>query len=324
MTFIKYFRAILSGFLISLMIFLLAVFYQIGAPTESSRWIYEIHQIKSSIAKSIKTPKLVIVSGSNAHFGISCKMIYTETGVPCVNGGTHAGLGIDYILSQARLWLKPGDLVLLPLEYELYQDWGIPNYISIDYTFSREPKYLFSIDLLSKIRFIFGISLTRLQEGILGKLKAPQPLTIGYQSETLNEYGDETRNTQAKMTEKEHQIVNTLKPIKTVNEPSSYAREKIINFIDWCKVNEIKVIATWSSTVWFDIFRELTQQCFFKKIEQFYANLQIPLLGKPEDFMYDKSMFYDTSYHLNDRGVRYRTQQIIGLIRPYLQSLKKQ
>ena len=37
--------------------------------------------------------------------------------------------------------------------------------------------------------------------------------------------------------------------------------------------------------------------------------------------MYDKSMFYDTRYHLNDVGVRQRTQQLLDLLNPYLKDI---
>jgi hypothetical protein len=324
MVYRQYFRSVLYGFLASLLIFLLAVFYQVGAPTESSRWISEIYQIKSSIADSIKVPKLVLVSGSNTHFGISCKTISTETGVPCVNGGTHMGLGTTYILHQARLWLKPGDLVLLPLEYEFYQDRGIPNHLIIDYIFAHDIKYLLSVDLVAKLRFLLGISLERLQQGILGKLHPPQPLTTGYQSKSVNKYGDETINRQADMTEKHYQILNNSTPIKIeTSQMSRYAINEISEFIIWCQTKDIKPIVTWPNTLKFDSYQERVKQEFFHEIEKFYDGRKVPVLGKPEDFMYDKSMFYDTSYHLNDRGVRYRTQQIIELVRPDLEKIKK-
>ncbi|NEO00101.1 MAG: hypothetical protein F6K50_32935 [Moorea sp. SIO3I7] len=78
------------------------------------------------------------------------------------------------------------------------------------------------------------------------------------------------------------------------------------------------MIATWPNTIWFDVYQEPRQQYFFKSIEHFYQRLGVTILGKAEDFMYDKSMFYDTSYHLHDLGVNHRTQQLIDLIKPYL------
>jgi hypothetical protein len=39
--------------------------------------------------------------------------------------------------------------------------------------------------------------------------------------------------------------------------------------------------------------------------------------------MYDKSMFYDTNYHLNDQGRRRRTEQLIDLLKPYVGATDK-
>ncbi len=320
MAYLRYFKSIFSGLLISCLIFLFAVLFQIGAPTESSRWTDEIYAIKSNIANSIETPKLVIVAGSNALFGISCSQINKETFVSCLNGATYAGLGIDYILTRARSWLKPGDLVLLPLEYEHYTDDGKPTAALIDYLLARDPKYLLSLNLINQFRFISGIPLKRVQEGIVVKFKTPQPWNSYYQSENINEYGDETGNRKADITQKEIKAIAKINSNNKIGKSltSSQGISRIIKFINWCENHNIKVIATWPNTIWFDVYKEPREQEFFQSIEQLYQRLGVPVIGKPEDFMYDKSMFYDTSYHLHDLGVNLRTKQLIDLIQPYL------
>ncbi|NEP48603.1 MAG: hypothetical protein F6K65_07100 [Moorea sp. SIO3C2] len=80
----------------------------------------------------------------------------------------YAGLGIDYILTRARSWLKPGDLVLLPLEYEHYTDDGKPTAALINYLLARDPKYLLSLNLINQFSFISGIPLKRVQERCRG------------------------------------------------------------------------------------------------------------------------------------------------------------
>jgi hypothetical protein len=311
--------------LLGCIIFLLVVFYQIGAPTETSRWIDEIYTIKSSIANSIKTPKLVVVAGSNVLFGISCQMINEATELPCVNAGTHAGLGLDYILNRVHSLVKPGDIVLLSLEYELYQDNGIPSVQLIDYVFSRDPKYLLAVDFIKQTYFITWISYDRLGIGIAAKLKPPQPLTVGYQSQNLNRYGDETSNLKSNLTEIQKEMLEQSKPLKAdVNIVTGYAKQSIRNFIKWCGNKQIKVLVTWPGTIWFETYREKKKLDFFDSLEYFYRQQDISILGKPIDFMYNKSMFYDTSYHLNQQGVHQRTQQVINLLRPYLENKKRE
>ena len=148
MAYLKFFRAILLGFLLGCILFLVAFCYQIGTPTQSSQVLYNIYKVKIQIANSIKKPKLIPISGSNSLAGISCKMIHEQTGVPCVNGGTHAGLGVDYLLSAYRALVKPGDLVLLPLEYDNYY-YSIGHKLLVDYVFARDINYFLSADLLT-------------------------------------------------------------------------------------------------------------------------------------------------------------------------------
>jgi flagellar basal body P-ring protein FlgI len=155
-------------------------------------------------------------------------------------------------------------------------------------------------------------------------LYPPQPLTTGYQSKTVNKYGDETINQKANMTEKQYHILNNSKPIEIeTSQTSRYALNEINDFIIWCKEKNIKPRITWPNTLNFEVYKENVKQEFFQKIEQYYNDMKISVLGKPEDFMYNKAMFYDTSYHLNDIGVRYRTQQIIELLRPDLERIKQ-
>lgn len=319
MLYLRYLRSILIGFLLSCTIFLLAVSYQIGAPTETSRWVDEIYKIKFRITNSIKTPKLVVVAGSNVLFGMSCQMINEATGLPCVNAGTYAGLGLDYILNRAHSFVKPGDTVLLSLEYELYQDNGGPSAQLIDYVFSRNPKYLLSLNFMKQTYFISWISYDRLALGIAAKLKLPQPIPDGYQSQNINKYGDEKSNLKANITEIQKQMIEQSKPIKAdINVVTKYSQKSITDFIKWCENQKIKVLVTWPGTIWFKSYTEKEKQEYFKSLEKFYRQAGVTILGEPIDFMYNKSMFYDTSYHLNEQGVQQRTRQVISFLQPHL------
>ncbi|NJN12765.1 MAG: hypothetical protein HC836_40410 [Richelia sp. RM2_1_2] len=325
MTYLQYCKTILFSLSLWCIIFVSIVLLQIGIPTSGqSLWINELYTIKSSIAKSIKTPKLVIVSGSSALFGISCEMIHKETQVPCLNAATHAGLGIKYIFHRAHSLVNPRDTVILPLEYAHYKSNNIPGNVLVDYVIEHDPKYLISADLAHSIRIITGISFNKIAEKITYKLKSPKVIKTPYQSKNINEFGDETGNLQSERTEKQLENLTELKPDENIANyiKTSNGLQTIKNFISWCNTNNIKVIATWPNTVWFDVYKEQQQQDFFQSIKDFYEELKVPILGSPENFMYDKSMFYDSRYHLNDVGVRLRNQQLINLLEPFLNNNK--
>ena len=314
-------KVLISG-LICCFLFVSLVSFQMGSPTESSRWIYEINTIKLRIAKSTASPKLIIVSGSSGLFGISCQMIQQETNFPCVNGANHLGLDIDYILDFSRNLASEGDIILMPLEYGVYQYDGKLSDVLIDYVFARDPGYITSRNLITQLHLFGGISFIRISRGIIGKFRPPTQRTFGYQSTTINEYGDETNNREADITPSQVRRVASENPISGLVEGGSVnsttGMKLISEFVTWCHNNNIQVLATWPSTIYFEEYNQSGAEIYLQSIKDFYQSIKVPVLGNPRNFMYDHSWFYDTRYHLHDRGTRQNTKKIIDLLQPYL------
>jgi len=322
MPFITYLRSLILTFLICILAFFFLVLFQINAPTQSSAWIDEIYQIKTDIARSIEQPKLVLVGGSEMLFGVSCQMIHKALEVPCVNGGTHAGLDTRYLLHAARPFLQPGDTALFSLPYDLYKDQGKLRSVLIDYVLARDPDYLSSIGWLSKTAFFTGVTFARIQEGYQAKLSPPAPDPFArYQSKNLNRYGDETINAKPGSEDEFAAEIAERGPqpeIKGYVE-TSYGMDRIREFADWCQQQNIRLLVTYPNTIWFDEYaNEPDRKAFFQSIEDFHQSLNVPIVGQYRDFLYDKSFIYDTIYHLNGKGVRQRTETLIEQLRPLL------
>ncbi len=309
----NYLRAVCLGFLVAAILFISLVVYQMGAPTPTSRWIDELNTLKSTYAQSIKIPKLLFVSGSNTLYGVSCQMITQETDIPCVNTALTQELGLDYILTHARRLAKPGDTIILPLEYQLYLADRTPSELSIDYVLAYDPDYLQFADLFTKINYIGGVSLPRLTAGILAKVTGKIPRSGSYENR-INQNGDITDND--RLTEKEYRLIERFQPFN-LNEYQlrSYAQKTIGEFMQWCDRHQVRAIATWPSTVYFEEYQQPGAQAFFESIKNLYQTLNVPILGTPEEFMYEKSLFFNSVYHLSDRGRTQRTRQIMDFFR---------
>jgi len=296
-------------------------------PLDYLHGLYDLKTAAADRAIAADLPKLVLISGSNAHYGIRCATIYERTGVYCVNGGTHAGIGIDYLLDRARDWLRSGDVALLPLEFNHYTDRGIPSKFFIHYVQRYDRGYILRRSPLTQLRFWFGLPISRLWERTTDKLlgkSSPDGLTY---AEEVGEYGDRLRNEPSDRNEIQAGYVTEAKPLPVLfgNAPTgnTAGARSIRRFIRWCCEHGVTPIATWPNALWFDEYQEEQPQQFFNAIAQFYDRLDVPLLGQPDGMMlHDRALFFDSDYHLNRSGVDQHTDRVLDLLAPYLDDLK--
>src|ERR1700688_130272 len=89
-----------------------------GIIVRETFWAATASVRKTALAAQIAEPKILIVGGSNAHFGLRADMIEAATRRPAVNLATHAGFGPEYFFFLAEPMLRRGDIAILPLEYE--------------------------------------------------------------------------------------------------------------------------------------------------------------------------------------------------------------
>ena len=87
---------------------------------DDSKWVGEGLRQKGVIADHTTAPQILLVGGSNVNYGYSAAQIEREFSVPATNLAVHAGLGRRYIFWDCLRHAKRGDLVVLGLEYALY------------------------------------------------------------------------------------------------------------------------------------------------------------------------------------------------------------
>jgi hypothetical protein len=312
----KYFTAILTGCLTYLVIWSSAFYFQLGAITGSkvSEDIHEGYYERVKQANEITGRKLIISAGSNTLGGIIGQEIEETLNIPTVNIGVYAGLGMHYILEKTKTLAKPNDIILLPLEYEHYLYDGELTRELIDYTIARDEQYFTNLPLIKRARFVFSTPISRLIRGMNARLS---PSDIKRQTSTSVLKMVFAENTDQEIPPEILKRLSRLKPRLPAKklDKNSQSWELLRNLKKWCLQNQITLIATFPNFMYFKEYEAQKERSFFNKIIDFYNKEGIFLMGDPYSFMYPKSYFLDTRYHLNRRGRAVHTAKVITLLK---------
>lgn len=310
----RYAMGVLAGFAVTLALWLGLVALQLGTPTESSRWTHEVIRQKLAVAEELPTPRLLVVAGSSALFNIQAAFLEAELGMPAVNLGAQQGLQLRYILDQARGVARPGDAVLLALEYDLYLDDGTPRFVQLDYIFSRDPGYLRRTAPANAFRIAMSPDLVRLWTGIQARFREPARVEGSYDSRTLNHRGDEMNNVQGSRSPADSARVANADPLPLYRSGESYAWGVLDDFLAWAEEAGVSVAVTWPATLYFPEY-EQPEAVLAGEIQEFYRERGIPVVGSPEDFWYLSGDMYDTHYHLASQAARENSRRLAELLR---------
>lgn len=315
----KFWFGFLAGIIGLSLLWIAGVQQQLGHATPSSRWVFDAYQHKAQAAQKITTSKVLIIAGSNAMFGIDSKQISAYWQRPTVNMAVNAGLGIDYILAQGQQLAKPGDILILPLEYALYLDNGEANSQIIDYVIARDVGYWKQLPFTQKTAYLTGMSPERWIQG----LRQPDdpPVTTGtYGAHHLDAWGDQTQSGREQQQAAEKAAVElAATPAKAWHygeraAQESGAWEKLRQFAIWAKSQHICVIATPTALLEHASYRQqVLEQRFYESLPERVTALGIPYAGKPYDFMYPASNFFDTDHHLQDWARSEHTRKLVAL-----------
>ena len=285
-----------------------------------------ISYISTTIAKherlqETSSPKVVFVGGSNLAFGLDSELIEKGLGIRSVNMGLAAGLGLRLMLDEVKPALRPGDIVVIAPEYELFAgtvngerdlaEMGLADLGNLQY-FRTVEQY---VVLFKNIPLFF-------QDKLTPYLSAPlhgRPITSEiYRRDGFNHYGDLTTHLgrsphtdwQANFArdginpnfdENSDSNVNG-DALTILNEFHGYAQSKGVKVIltfpcvpDTLKVRDRRYIET--------LYRYLT------------TNSKLPIPDPPETFFYPLDCFFDSPYHLIAPCRERRTRQILDELR---------
>ena len=307
----RYFLWVFLGMILASIVIIASVEISLGSHPEDGRWVSECLKKKSAAIEK-KAPELVILSGSNALFGFSARRLTEQYGIESVNAAVHAGLGLNYILSYARNYIAPGRVFVLPLEYELYSQ-SSSSGAFIYQVLGFDPSYFRRLNLLGKAKFISEIPWSD-RARFLWRIIVPQAKneTDGYQSRTLNDWGDEAAN-----------IPSTRTPMMLARSTKQKPKQYLVNESIWEEIEsfakEVKAaggrVVLAYPNIYVDSLDTKLNRSFFAEIAQRATKLEVSVLGTPEAATFDAGYAFDTYYHQNTAGQSKSTDRLYNDLR---------
>ncbi|MDR1283377.1 MAG: hypothetical protein LBK99_21545 [Opitutaceae bacterium] len=272
-------------------------------------WTNDMLHKKAALAATAahrQGPRLFILSGSNAHFGLSAGQLGAHCNLPATNLGLHAGLGLEYILRYGERVIPDNALVLLPLEYQLYgkTTQGRDGRIQI---LCHDREYFNKTGFIAKTELLTAMHWKDWARLLLAKAIPPAPPRPGeHIVENINESGDETGNIY-NMTELIMKGSRRCRTEKLSLDKRKLAR--LLLFIERMEKRNCKVIMTvpfiCEEALDFDL-----NQPFLDDLAATLARHGIPLVGTPRAHLFTVEDGFDTEYHQNTQGVAKSTARL--------------
>ena len=152
---------------------------QLGARTGAEYWMYDAEIVKHHLANAqAKKNKVLFLGGSSVWFGIDTGLVQETLGIETINLGLHAMRPLDRILNEVRPVLRPGDTIIMPLEFEFYMIDTPYNEWYVNEIMAGEPELFWTWNWPEKISFFFSVPPMRVFEGVTTRLFANRVANI--------------------------------------------------------------------------------------------------------------------------------------------------
>jgi hypothetical protein len=290
---------------VSILLYLIALF---SFRTGEVIWVDEMIKRKTACIEKSAPRRIIFGGGSNALYGINTVKIEKTVHVPVCNIAMHAGLGMHFITTETRKFLKSGDLLIMPLEYELMLQSTSDSKLTFDYYRIKDPRKLLGFEPIE----IFINSITmNLFDSLMESVSLPgQHKTIRDAFKVMvNENGD--------MIMKEGNRPGRINPFDI--PPQGFYETRGLIFLSelnkWCYENNISLYVTFPNTIFLNNYETPRYKEFFRNLTDYFKKNNIRYLGSPYDAFYPEELFYDSAYHMNKKGSDLRTEKMIKLMR---------
>ena len=315
----RYLLSLLAACALSVLAYLLLFGALVSRPMVIDQ-IRDFMDKKLAYADTTPHPKLFVVAGSNARFSHSCAALEMELHRPCINMGISADVALDWTLDKLRSRLAPGDLVYMPVEYDLYAHSRLQMMTAMDaaYRFRHDKASLATRGPEGVARAAFMFSLPTLVHSLGEMGLQAAGVRRRFNLDTLDRQGDETGHDGAKALPYRDVIAQAREELPDVAGIFAHptgGQETIAAFLDWARAHGVTVVGGLPT-----IFKDRpVPDAAVATLTNFYARHGAAFLALPNRSQYPRADFYDTGSHLKQSAAQAHSRLLAEGLRRLLE-----
>ena len=276
------------------------------------------------LLKEVPGPRIIFESGSNSHHAIDTQTLGDELGMTAINIADNAGYALEDKISRLEAFTRPGDVIVLPLEWSFYSREKLTD-AYVESIFSETRDYYRTLSLPNRVKRalslppeiiiselkdsfsrpaqetespsheLFGTALT-LPSGHFARTASIGP-GFGVAEQSCDDYILGKPN-----------VRNKLKLGKNV-KPAIARLKKL-------QARGVDIYFAWPVLAGDGCMSDPAYVRDFKgEIEHAVTEAGFEFLGTPSQSLYSQDMQDDTPYHLIAEGTNIHTQQMIGFLK---------
>jgi|GEM_PF-508953 len=251
------------------------------------------------------SPKLVMIGGSNLHYGINSRMLQDSIGLQVVNMGLQHSIGLQYMFDEVRESLYKNDVLLLLLEPSAYIGMPVNGRTNIARIASIYPKNIDKLNATQWYNAAMYSGLALLQnyrdsQVVISKKLRGKP-TFDQMCDELGDYHGH-KGLPSKYKKKQRRDFNDEKIFN--NEILPLIQEMKI----YTQSNDIQMVIGFSPSAY-----SASDSLLFTRIQ---AGLPAEItVGNMPDYIFPDSFFYDSPNHLIYSKRDMRTRKLLRDLR---------
>ena len=255
-----------------------------------------------------RPPHLIVVSGSNALYSVNSPALSETVGMPVTNAAMQWSYTY-HMLERVAERTIPGDIVLLPLEYQYYTTIAERPMLEACYLLSQSREHIGG--LIDWVEVLGQCNPSIILEGLgiktLKTLGATFPRAEDESPRLMTPEGDIRENLPAKANPQPP----TRDPLINIDDPKWKGPRRILKVVEKLTAEGVRVFLTFPVSPEKNGDFEVASRAWLEAFDRWANSMGAEVISSPDAHLFPSECFFDSNYHLH-QGCTEENARIYG------------